>query len=210
MSFFNPTHLINTYGTAGVLLVVFLESGILPAPLPGDSLLFLAGLFASTSATGDHPHLNLAVVLIGAFLVAVIGAEIGYVIGRYYGTKLFKPDARIFKTKYLERAHEFFERRGAPAVVIARFVPFVRTIVPMLAGTSNMRHRAFAIANVIGAAIWAVGVTIAGYFIGGWIGEKNVEKYDYAIVAVIVVLSLIPPYLEYRRQKRENAATIDA
>ncbi len=210
MSFFNPTHLINTYGTAGVLLVVFLESGILPAPLPGDSLLFLAGLFASTNRTAGDPHLNLAVVLVGALVLAFLGAQIGYWIGARFGTRLFKPDARFFKTEYEARAHDFFERRGSRAIVIARFIPFVRTIVPILAGTSEMRARTFAAYNAIGATLWAGGVTLLGYFVGGSIGSKNVEKYDYAIVAVIVVLSLIPPWLEWRRHRRENTATVDA
>jgi membrane-associated protein len=207
MSFLNPTHLINTYGTVGLLLIIFIESGILPAPLPGDSLLFLAGLFASTSATSDHPHLNLGVLLIGAFFAAMLGAEIGYLIGTRYGTRLFKPDAKLFKTKYLERAEHFFGQRGARAVVIARFIPFVRTIVPMLAGASRMKRQAFMTANVIGATIWTFGFILAGYFVGSRIGEKNVEKYDYLIVAVIVVLSLIPPYLEYRKHTREKAAS---
>jgi membrane-associated protein len=210
MSFLNPTHLINDYGTAGVLLVVFLESGILPAPLPGDSLLFLAGLFASTNASANDPHLNLAQVLFGALVLAFLGAQIGYWIGNRFGTRLFKPDARFFKTEYEARAHEFFERRGSRAIVIARFIPFVRTIVPILAGSSEMRARSFALWNAIGAALWAGGITLLGYFIGGSIGSDNVEKYDYAIVAVIIVLSLIPPFLEWRRHRREKAATVDA
>jgi len=210
MSFFNPTNLINDYGTAGLLIVVFLESGILPAPLPGDSLLFLAGLFASTAATGDHPHLNLAVVLIGAFVLAVLGAQIGYAIGSRFGTRLFKPDARFFKSEYEQRAHEFFERRGSRAIVIARFIPFVRTIAPILAGSSEMKARVFTLYNVIGAAIWACGITLLGYFLGDRIGEKNVEKYDYLIVAVIIVLSLIPPLLEWRRHRREQQEKAEA
>lgn len=209
MSFFNPTHLINTYGTAGVLLVVFLESGLLPAPLPGDSLLFLAGLFASTKATPNHPHLNLAVVLFGAIALAFAGSEIGYWIGWRFGTRLFKPEARFFKTEYEERAHEFFERRGSRAIVIARFIPFVRTIVPILAGSSDMKARVFTMYNAVGAVLWGGGVTILGYSLGDRIGEKNVEKYDYAIVAVIIVLSLIPPYLEWRRHQREKAAVAE-
>ena len=173
MSFLNPTHLINTYGTIGLLLVVFIESGVLPVPLPGDSLLFLAGLFSATAATGGHPHLNLGVVAIGAFVAAVIGAQIGYFIGRRYGTRLFTPDAKLFKTKYLLAAQDFFEKRGPRAVVIARFIPFVRTVVPMLAGASRMRQRTFATANIIGASLWAVGITLAGYFLGTRIGEKT-------------------------------------
>ena len=101
--------------------------------------------------------------MIGTLVAAVAGAQIGYAIGHRYGTRLFKPDARIFKTEYLERAQEFFDRRGPRAVVLARFVPFVRTIVPMLAGAGHMPPRKFAIANVIGAVLWTVGISMLGY-----------------------------------------------
>src|SRR6185369_1515272 len=123
------------------------------------------------SASSDNPHLHLGVVVIGSFLAAVLGAQVGYWIGKVFGTALFKPDARIFKTKYLDQVHEFFERRGNRAVVIARFIPFVRTIVPMLAGAGRMTQRAFFTANVIGAALWAVGITMLGFFLGEQIGE---------------------------------------
>jgi membrane-associated protein len=206
VNWLSPKDLIDTFGTAGLLLVIFLESGILPAPLPGDSLLFIAGLFSSTKAGSNDPHLHLGVVLVGAFAAAVLGAQIGYWIGRTFGTRLFKPDARFFKTEYLERSHAFFERRGAGAVVLARFIPFVRTITPILAGTSQMKQRAFFVANVIGAALWAVGVTLLGYTLGSQIGADNVDKYLLPIVFVIIVLSLIPPFLEYRKHKREKAA----
>ena len=205
VNWFSPHDLIETLGTAGLFLVVFVESGLIPAPLPGDSLLFLAGIFSANKAGGSNPHLNLGVVLIGAFVCAVIGAEIGYWIGRRFGTRLFKPDARVFKTEYLERAQTFFDRSGTRAVVIGRFIPFVRTIVPLLAGTSRMPNRAFAIANIAGAALWAVGVTLLGYFLGSAIGADNVDKYLLPIVAVIIVLSLIPPFLEYRRHRREQS-----
>jgi membrane-associated protein len=169
-------------------------------------LLVLAGAFSATKTHGSDPHLNLGVVLIGAFIAAVIGAEIGYWIGRRFGVRLFKPDARIFKTAYLTRAQEFFERRGASSVVIARFVPVVRTIVPMLAGASRMIHRKFAVANVIGALLWTVGIGMLGY----WLGKSvNIDRYIYPIVAVIIVLSLIPPFLEYRRHRRESAAAVE-
>jgi len=181
------------------------ESGVFPAPLPGDSLLFIAGLFSSTDATSNDPHLNLGVVLVGTFAAAVIGAEIGYFIGHRFGTGLFKPDARFFKTEYLERAHAFFERRGAGAVVLARFIPFVRTIVPILAGTSEMTHRKFLSANVAGAAIWTIGVTMLGYTLGREIGADNVDRYLLPIIGVIIVLSLIPPFIEWRKHKREQA-----
>ena len=204
LNWLSPKDLIDTFGAAGLIVVIFLESGVLPVPLPGDSLLFVAGLFSSTDAGSSDPHLNLGVVVIGSFLAAVAGAQIGYWIGRQFGTRLFKPDARLFKTKYLERAHVFFERRGAAAVVLARFIPLVRTIVPILAGTSTMSRRAFFIANVTGAAIWAVGISMLGYFLGDRIGSDNVDKYLYPIIAVIIVLSLIPPFIEYRRHRREQ------
>jgi len=201
VNWLSPHDLINTFGTAGLLLVILVESGIIPAPLPGDSLLFLAGAFSATSATSKDPHLNLLVVMVGSFLAAVIGAEIGYWIGSRFGVKLFKPGARFFKIEYLERAHAFFEERGPRAVVLARFIPFVRTIVPMLAGTSEMKHHRFFVANVIGAAIWACGITLLGF----WLGKSiDIDKYIYPIVAGIIVLSLIPPYLEYRKHRNAS------
>jgi membrane-associated protein len=203
VNWLSPRDLIETFGTIGLVLVVFVESGLVPAPLPGDSILFLAGAFCATSAGSRDPHLNLAVVVAGSFVAAVAGAQLGYALGHRYGTRLFKPDAHMFKTEYLERAQEFFDRRGPRAVVLARFIPFVRTIVPMLAGAGNMPQRKYATANVIGASIWAVGVSLLGF----WLGKSiDIDKYLYPIVAVIIVLSLIPPYLEYRRHKRAQAS----
>jgi len=203
VNWLSPHDLIETFGTIGLLLVVFVESGIVPAPLPGDSILFLAGAFSATSANSNDPHLNLAVVVVGSFVAAVAGAEVGYWIGDRWGMRLFKPDARFFKTEYLERAHTFFGERGERAVVLARFIPFVRTIVPMLAGTSDMPHRRFFTANVIGAAIWAVGISLLGF----WLGKSiDIDKYIYPIVAAIIVLSLIPPFLEWRKHRRASQA----
>jgi len=204
LNWLSPRDLIDTFGTIGLLVVIFVESGLLPVPLPGDSLLFIAGFFASTKAGGSDPHLNLAAVVLGSFAVAVAGAQLGYFIGRRFGTRLFKPDARIFKTEYLERAQEFFDRSGARAVVLARFIPLVRTIVPILAGTSRMPQRTFLTANVVGAALWAVGVSMLGFFLGKQIGADNIDKYLLPIVAVIIVLSLIPPFLEYRKHRRNR------
>lgn len=193
-------HLIENYGTVGLLVVIFVESGILPAPLPGDSLLFLAGFYASTKAGSDLPHLNLATVVIGSIVAAILGAQIGYGIGARWGTRLFTEKAKIFKLKYLHQSHDFFERRGPAAVVLARFIPFVRTIVPMLAGASTMKARAFTIANVIGALIWAGGISLLGFFLGDHISESLVEP----VTVLIVLISLVPPYLEYRKHKRQQ------
>jgi membrane-associated protein len=194
--------LIETFGTIGLILIVFVESGLLPVPLPGDSILVLAGAFSATNKPGD-PHLNLAAVVLGTLVAAVVGAQIGFMLGSRYGTRLFKPDARIFKSAYLERAQEFFDRRGPRAVVIARFVPVVRTIVPMLAGAGHMPKRKFFVANLIGAVLWTVGISMLGYVVGRSI---SIDKYILPIVAVIIVLSLIPPFLEYRRHKSAQAS----
>jgi len=193
--------LIETFGTIGLILVVFVESGLLPVPLPGDSILVLAGAFCATNKPGD-PHLNLAAVVIGTLIAAIVGAQLGFALGSRYGTRLFKSDARIFKSAYLERAQEFFDRRGPRAVVIARFVPVVRTIVPMLAGAGHMPQRKFAIANLIGAVLWTVGISLLGYVVGRSI---SIDKYILPIVVVIIALSLVPPFLEYRRHKRSQA-----
>ena len=202
VNWLSPRDLIETFGTIGLILVVFVESGLIPVPLPGDSILFLAGAFCATTKASD-PHLNLAVVVLGSFAAAVIGAQVGYAIGRHFGTRLFKPDAKLFKTEYLEQGQEFFDKRGPRSVVLARFIPFVRTVVPILAGTGRMPARKFAIANVIGATIWAVGISLLGYWLGSSI---DIDKYIYPIVAVIIVLSLIPPFLEYRKHRRASSS----
>ncbi len=206
LDFIDPKQLIERFGPIGLILIVFIESGLIPAPLPGDSLLFIAGFAASAPEGGTLPHLNLGVLVVGAFVAAVLGGQIGYYIGARYGVRLFKPEAKLFKTKYADQASEFFAARGPRAIVIARFVPFVRTIVPILAGTGAMKARVFAIYNIVGALLWAVGVTLLGYFLGDTIGEDNIDKYLLPIVALIVVISLLPPLLEYRKHKRNKTA----
>jgi membrane-associated protein len=205
VSFLDPKHLIDTFGLAGLLVVIFLESGVFPAPLPGDSLLFTAGLFA---AADNKYGLHIVPIAVGAFVCAFAGAQIGYEIGERYGTRLFKPGARFFKPEYEQRSHAFFERQGAKAVLLARFIPIVRTIAPIMAGVSEMRRRTFAFYNLIGALIWAVGLSIAGFVLGDHI--KNVDRYLLPIVALIVLISLIPPFLEYRKHRRARAAAASA
>jgi membrane-associated protein len=205
VNFLDPKHLIDTFGLVGLLAVIFVESGLFPAPLPGDSLLFTAGIFAA-----DHNKygLNIATLTIGALVVAIVGAQLGYEIGERFGTKLFKADARFFKQSYEERAHEFFERQGPKAVILARFIPLVRTVAPILAGVSEMRRRVFVVYNVAGGTLWAAGVSLAGYYLGKHI--KNVDHYLLPIVALIVLVSLIPPALEYRKHRRGRAARASA
>jgi membrane-associated protein len=198
MDLFDPKSLIETFGTIGLILIIFAESGLLLGLIfPGDSLLFTAGLLAGSNKFG----LNIFVVAGGVFVAAVAGAQIGYWLGRKYGPALFKrPDSRIFKREYVDQSREFFDKHGAKTIVLARFVPFVRTLAPMMAGIGEMNARTFFAFNVIGAALWAVGVSLAGYFLGQTI--PNVDKYLLPIILGIIAISLIPPLLEYRKHKR--------
>jgi membrane-associated protein len=173
-------------------------------------LLFTAGILASQG------NLNLAVIAIGCFLAAVIGDQVGYTIGHRAGPALFRrPDSRVFKQKYVDRTKEFFEKHGPKTILLARFVPIVRTFAPVLAGVGEMNRRTFTTYNVIGGFVWAVGVTIAGYVLGEAIGANNVDKYLLPIIAVIIVLSILPPVIEALRERRRNrnataASTADA
>jgi len=199
----DPQELIRTLGTIGLIAIIFAESGLLLGIIfPGDSLLFTAGLFAATGKFG----LNIVAVAGGAFVAAVLGAQVGYWIGKRYGPRLFqRPDSRIFKSEYVERSKVFFEKHGAKAIVLARFVPFVRTLAPPMAGMGQMDVRQFTIFNIFGAFLWAFGVTMLGYFAGDLIPKDKVDTYLLPIIAVIILISLIPPFLEWRKHKKESA-----
>jgi membrane-associated protein len=200
----NPIHLLNDFGTIGLIAIIFAETGLLVGIiLPGDSLLVTAGLLAATHKHGDI-HLNLGVVLIGCSVAAIAGAQTGYWIGRRVGRPLFnRPNSRFFKQEYVERAQGYFDRFGGPkAIVLARFVPGVRTLMNPLAGVVEMDHGAFTVWNVLGGLVWALGVTLLGFSLGSSV--KNIDKYLLPIIAVIIVLSLIPIALEVRKARRES------
>jgi membrane-associated protein len=200
----DPKHLLETFGTLGLFLIIFAETGLLIGFfLPGDSLLFTAGLLCAPGMH-DPVHLNLAVVLPGVFVAAVLGAQTGWYIGHRAGPALFRrPNSRLFKQRYVDEASEFFDKGGTRAVVLARFVPIVRTFLNPLAGVARMPLRKFLLANLIGGLLWSVGVTLAGYVLGKTV--PNVDKYLYPIVALVVLASLVPVFLEYRRRRRSQA-----
>jgi membrane-associated protein len=206
----NPTHLLNSFGALGVLVILFAETGLLIGiVLPGDSLLFTAGVLSATVKPG-HVHLNLALVMVAAFLGAVLGAQCGYLIGRKAGPKLFnREDSRFFKRSHVERTRTYLDRYGpGRAVILARFVPIVRTLMNPLTGVAELDVRVFTIANLIGGLLWGVGVTLAGYALGKSI--HNVDHYLLPIIAVVILLSLIPVFLEIlkaRRERGERAST---
>lgn len=190
--------LIQTFGILGVGVVVFAESGLLVGFfLPGDSLLFTAGLLASEGL------LNLPLLLAVTFVAAVVGDSVGYSFGRRAGSSLYKrEDSRFFKHEHLERATEFYERHGGKTIVMARFIPIVRTFAPIVAGATAMKYRRFIAFNVIGGFVWAIGVTMLGYWLGQafpWIG-KNLE----IAVVVIVAISLVPVGLHLMAERRRR------
>lgn len=193
--------------TAGGLFVlaavVFAESGLFVGFfLPGDTLLFVAGFLSS--AAGGHVLPTLPITATVVFLAAAAGDQVGFLVGRRAGPALFhRPQSRIFNPANVERAQAFFERRGPKAVVVARFIPVVRTFTPIVAGVAKMPYRTFLAYNLVGAAAWGIGVTTLGYFLGEVSFIKS--NLDYAAVAILVV-SLVPVGLEYRHRRGDQAA----
>ncbi len=199
-SFLNPETLLEKGGLALLAAIIFAESGLLIGFfLPGDSLLFVGGFLSSDA--GGHQLPPLPVVALVTFAAAVAGDQVGFWFGRKVGPTLFtRPDSRLFKQQNVARAHAFFERHGAKTIVLARFVPVVRTFAPIVAGVGDMNYRTFTIFNIIGAAIWAVGLTTLGYYLGQIDFIKN--NIEIAIV-VVVALSLIPVAIEFLKHRRE-------
>jgi membrane-associated protein len=197
-SLLHPQSLITTVGLIGILAIVFAESGLLVGFfLPGDSLLFTTGLL---TAGGVLLHQPLWLVCLLVSLAAVTGDQVGYLFGRRVGPRLFRrPDSRLFKQENLARAGAFFERYGARSIVLARFVPIVRTFTPIVAGAGRMHYRTFVVYNVVGGVLWACGVTTLGYFLGQVaFVRSNIELILIAIVAV----SLVPVAVELLRARR--------
>jgi membrane-associated protein len=192
-----PKELLETFGALGLFLIVFAESGLLIGFfLPGDSLLVTAGLLSSQ---GHLPALP--ILLAGCFLAAVAGDQVGYVFGRKVGPALFRrPDSRIFKQEYVEKAQAYFEDHGSKTIVLARFVPVVRTFAPIVAGVGRMHYQTFVTYNVLGALLWAVGVTSLGYALGSAV--PDIDKYLLPVIAVVIFVSLIPIGLEILRARR--------
>ena len=195
-SWLDPNTMLDRFGIWGLLLVVFAESGLLIGFfLPGDSLLFTCGLLI-TAGTLDFP-LWAAVALI--CVAAILGDQAGYIFGKKVGPSLFsRPDSRLFKQENVVKAHEFFEKYGPKSLVLARFVPIVRTFTPIIAGVSGMKYRSFLTFNIIGGVLWGAGVTL----LGSWLGNIDfVHKNIEAILILIVFVSVIPIIIEFLRAR---------
>ena len=207
----DPKSLLQTFGLVGVWAVLFAETGLLVGFFfPGDSLLFLAGVAASPVADsifGDGTKVSLAGLLIGAPLCAVLGAQLGHLLGAKYGRQMFdKPESKIFKKEYVEKAEYYFEKFGpAKAVVLARFIPIVRTFLNPVAGTLGMPARQFLLWNVVGAVLWTDGVLLVGYLLAQQIYQAIGDKIDHYIlpvVALVALISVLPIFIEILRDRR--------
>ena len=200
-AFLDGQHLIETFGLIGLMAIVFAETGLLLGFfLPGDSLLFAAG-FAATGNLSDALHPNIVVVCFAASVIAIVGAQTGFFIGRKAGPTLFqREESRLFKRSYVVKAEEVVQRYGAGrAIIIARFIPIVRTFLNPLMGAGTMPAMTFFKWNVIGGILWGTGVTLLGYYLGSveFIG-KNLEAFAILIVAI----SFIPIGFEVLRARR--------
>lgn len=207
-SWLDPDVLIQTFGTLGLLAIVFIESGLLVGFfLPGDSLLFTAGLLSANNTLPD-----LWILLVTIPIAAIAGDQVGYMIGRKAGPAVFRrPEGRFFSQEYVAKSQDFFERYGPRTIVIARFVPIVRTFAPVMAGVGRMRYRTFLTYNIVGGVLWGCGVTTLGYYLGQvQLIKDNIEFMILAIVG----LSFMPVAYELgkarQRSRRARAAQQEA
>lgn len=199
----DPASLLQGLGPATlavVALIIFIESGVLFPFLPGDSLLFTAGLL--------HQQLNLTlpVLITVVSVAAIVGDQVGYLLGRRFGRRWFSDDARILKTAHLRKTEEFFRRRGGPALVLARFLPVVRTFAPLSAGIARYNYKSFALWNITGAILWAASVTL----LGSWLGRFDFVAKNIDVIAIVMVLvSVLPWGIEFLKHKRARTSEKD-
>ncbi|MCL4378767.1 MAG: VTT domain-containing protein [Actinobacteria bacterium] len=188
-----------------IFAIIFAESGLLVGFfLPGDSLLFAAGFLAAAKIpNSSHTYLNIWILIIVTFIGAVSGDSVGFTFGYRVGRKLFqRENSRFFNKENLVRAQGFYERHGTKTIVLARFVPIIRTFAPIVAGIGKMNYKTFIAFNIIGGALWSVAVPLAGYYLGQII--PNIDKYLLPIIVVIVIVSAIPAILNFLRSRRKK------
>lgn len=196
--------LISLVSVYGVAAIIFAESGLLIGFfLPGDSLLFTAGFLAYQNIITFNIHLMVLIF----FIAAALGDNVGYTFGSRVGRRLFKrKESLLFHQENLRKAEEFYDKHGGKAIVMARFVPVVRTFAPIIAGISHMKYRTFLAYNLLGALLWAVGLTYLGYFAGSWIEAAGIN-IEYVILAIIF-LSILPPIIHVLQDAKQRNALI--
>jgi membrane-associated protein len=193
----------------GLIFIVFAETGLAVGFfLPGDSLLVVAGLFAAAG------KLNLAILVSTLFIAAVVGDAVGYYTGAKLGPRIFKRQkSLLFRPSHLQRAHAFYEKYGGKTIVIARFVPIVRTFAPIVAGAAEMPYRRFVVFNVAGGFLWVSSMLLSGYFLGSVLKSRfgiDLEEHIEWVVIVVVLISLMPPFIEYFKSRREKSRAAGA
>lgn len=201
---FDIVELIKWGGVAGVALIVFAESGLLIGFfLPGDSLLFTAGFLIHTGLLPINLYLFIAII----FAAAVLGDSVGYTFGRRVGRKVFeRPNSKLFKQEYLQQAEIFYEKHGGKTIILARFIPIIRTFAPIVAGTAKMPYHTFLTYNIVGGFIWTAGVTSLGYVLGAWFESMGID-IDHVllpIVLVIILISVLPPIIHIFKDKKQR------
>ena len=207
----DPEGLQKLIAAGGYLLlfaIIFAETGLLIGFfLPGDSLLFIAGFYVASTATGPHP-MSLPLLMLLLCVAAIAGDTVGYLIGRKAGPAIFaRPDSRFFKRKHLDSAHEFYEKHGPKTIVLARFVPIVRTFAPTVAGAAGMNYRQFLVYNIAGGIGWICSMLLLGYFLGGIsIVKNNLEK----AVLGIVLLSILPMIVHAIKERKHSKSKVAA
>lgn len=194
---------IKTASLFGVAAIIFAESGLpIGFFLPGDSILFTTGFLISQNVLNFNIHLAVLIV----FLAAIIGVSVGYAFGKSIGPRLFsKPNARFFKQENVVRAQEFYDKYGGKAIILARFIPVIRTFAPIVAGIGNMDYKRFLFFNIVGAFLWAVCLTYLGYFLGNQferMGWTNIDQFLLPLVIIIVVISALPAVIHILRDKK--------
>ncbi len=206
---------LGIYVYFGLFFIVFAETGLAVGFfLPGDSLLVVCGLFAAAG------KLNLWIMLVSLIVAAIVGDAVGYYSGKKVGPAIFsRPKSRFFNPKHLQRAHEFYEKHGGKTIILARFVPIVRTFAPIVAGAADMSYRQFATYNIIGGVAWVTSMLFAGYFLGGLVEQLvrnlfgvegfKLEDHIDKVVIVVVFLSILPIIWEYIKARRERKNMVD-
>lgn len=205
---FDLQTLITTVGIFGVAAIIFAESGLLIGFfLPGDSLLFTAGFLVQQGILDININLLVAIL----FFAAAVGDSVGYAFGHNVGHRIFnRPDSFVFKKENIIRAEEFYEKHGSITIVIARFIPIIRTFAPIVAGIGKMKYRTFASFNLIGALLWAAGVSYLGHFAGAWFSSMglSIDKVLLPIIALIIFLSILPPAYHILKDKKRRQLII--
>jgi membrane-associated protein len=201
---YNVPELIRLGGLLGLILVVFAETGLMVGFfLPGDSLLITAGLFA---AKGD---LNIWSLIFCLSLAAIVGDATGYWIGLRAGQALYsRPNSLLFRREHLLKTHEFYERHGGKTIIIARFMPILRTFAPVVAGAAEMTYRRFAAFNVVGGILWVLSMTLTGFFLGRVV--PDIDRHIHIVVAVVIFLSILPGIIAWARSRFRSAAAAPA